>query len=539
MPPMKMARFALPEPGPLGLAGLSKQPARESSWSDVPALAGALGGTPAAPSTAEPAWPDKAAQVRLGGEPGRFLAALWVYFHGRGRIDVEAAWTRRTGMVDITFNGVPAAYGTWKRGEIVDVAMVAPAQMMPVDLEGPLLEIGMALLAGERDPALVEAAAEVVPYAGNGTLDEALARGDANEERGLALVKAAVDGLGWIQRVRKARLDEDRRGIDVVVETKDAGELYVQIKSSERGARTWTEKYRTRPMFVRSLLVIFEPGHASTKLANVTAGLVRLHGKFVVRPMSARATDPARTPLASAALPHVPLLPPREPGGVEPLRVLTFPSYPNAILVQLPEGSTATLPLPPLTAPFTRTGIITSFRAAGLPVAVSDSVPGRWSQALMQARSAEKAERTNRQKQREINEAMILRGASEPEQRERSRVMLAKHAVDEEIVQLKAKIREAKVTRFERGIYLAPGEFHRLENRLDQKQLESQSLLYELVRLRDAERQKDREVERGGFLARFFDAAKSSLPAEAMAKLTAMADEGDDELDDEDESTDD
>ena len=81
-----------------------------------------------------------------------------------------------------------------------------------------------------------------------------LRKGRLAEERVLAAVNAnAPTCLSWFRSARLATAAEDRRGIDIVIETKDIGLLYLQVKSSRAAAR----KYRhTHQHVVISTVVV-------------------------------------------------------------------------------------------------------------------------------------------------------------------------------------------------------------------------------------------------------------------------------------------
>ena len=75
--------------------------------------------------------------------------------------------------------------------------------------------------------------------------------GKVNFEKGLSREKKFLRALrppyrppSWIYEVRPATRKEDTRGIDVVVLT-DVGNIYIQVKSSERAKRKFLEKRRS------------------------------------------------------------------------------------------------------------------------------------------------------------------------------------------------------------------------------------------------------------------------------------------------------
>jgi len=67
------------------------------------------------------------------------------------------------------------------------------------------------------------------------------AHGNRSEEAVLTALRRSTRPR-WIVSARPGTTPEDRRGIDVVVETLDCGTLYLQVKSSEEEA----EKHRAK-----------------------------------------------------------------------------------------------------------------------------------------------------------------------------------------------------------------------------------------------------------------------------------------------------
>lgn len=62
------------------------------------------------------------------------------------------------------------------------------------------------------------------------------ARGYESERRALMATRRVLSRAGWVADARLATRDEDERGIDIVVED-DAGQRWLQVKSSKRGAK--------------------------------------------------------------------------------------------------------------------------------------------------------------------------------------------------------------------------------------------------------------------------------------------------------------
>lgn len=61
----------------------------------------------------------------------------------------------------------------------------------------------------------------------------------------------------WIRKVRRARRHEDRKGVDVVIETV-GGRMFLQVKSSRRGAEDWL---RAHALDRRPIAVIVVSSH--------------------------------------------------------------------------------------------------------------------------------------------------------------------------------------------------------------------------------------------------------------------------------------
>lgn len=92
------------------------------------------------------------------------------------------------------------------------------------------------------------------------------------------MLRQALDGVPWVARVRRGTLDEDRRGLDVVVETHDTEDLYVQVKSSHAGAVAYRRKYSAAATFSCTLLLVLVTGRAHDFLIpKARVELLRLH----------------------------------------------------------------------------------------------------------------------------------------------------------------------------------------------------------------------------------------------------------------------
>lgn len=78
------------------------------------------------------------------------------------------------------------------------------------------------------------------------------ALGRSENQKGFGAESKALDALfanskavAWIDSFRKATKEEDTlMGVDIVVETKDIGKLFIQIKSSQVQARRYCDRRR-------------------------------------------------------------------------------------------------------------------------------------------------------------------------------------------------------------------------------------------------------------------------------------------------------
>lgn len=80
-------------------------------------------------------------------------------------------------------------------------------------------------------------------------------RGEANEERVLCALNEVKEDSAWMIGARRATHEEDARGVDIVVETSDRGPLFVQVKSSKAGVRTFQRRKGRRADFIAVVLV--------------------------------------------------------------------------------------------------------------------------------------------------------------------------------------------------------------------------------------------------------------------------------------------
>lgn len=75
-------------------------------------------------------------------------------------------------------------------------------------------------------------------------------RGALSEDKVLEALR--TNPPDWLVSARKGDKEEDRKGRDLVVQTRDHGDLYVQVKSSRAGARSFeTQEGRLCVLVVR------------------------------------------------------------------------------------------------------------------------------------------------------------------------------------------------------------------------------------------------------------------------------------------------
>lgn len=192
--------------------------------------------------------------------------------------------------------------GTWAAGHI-DIVGMSPDTERSLGartLRAALSEFEVAFAAAESD-AEIQALAGATParLAELGCRgrdgDAARAVGDVHERQVLDIAKVALHGRPWIRSVRLSTLEEDRRGIDIVVET-DLGDIYVQVKSSEGGANKYRRQYAASPDLARTVVVVMGPGRGSevaSQIAGKVNGIWRKMGGAESRPCPPKPVSPA------------------------------------------------------------------------------------------------------------------------------------------------------------------------------------------------------------------------------------------------------
>lgn len=172
----------------------------------------------------------------------------------------------------------------------------------------------------------------------------------------------------------------------------------------------------------------------------------------------------------------------------EPIRIHVFPDRPEFLLLYVPHGD---FRLPRLLSPFVQGDVKAACSLGGVDVRVSETVPGRWTKAMLKARSDARIERRQQAKLREATEATILRGSSSETERDRAGLLLEKQQVDGDLARLKAELREAKNRVWSEGRYMPRKVYQRKEALCEQLKLKSQAIQVRLSELRTAEKARN------------------------------------------------
>jgi len=229
---------------------------------------------------------------------------------------VTARLTVSSGEVLLQRHGVEVATARWYNHRSFTSVVSSFASRFNPDTLLPrvtLDELALAIMRAERDPVIMARVgvhpAHLVllgarPEHGvdpqmRGQIAQEI--GDLHEHEGVALVRRALEGVPWLVRVRRGDADEDRRGLDLVVECRGGvEELYVQVKSSPRAMLEHRKKYEGAPEFPRTLILLVagstESREAATRKASAELRrLYREHGGTLV--------EAVKAPCAVAAAP--------------------------------------------------------------------------------------------------------------------------------------------------------------------------------------------------------------------------------------------
>lgn len=92
-------------------------------------------------------------------------------------------------------------------------------------------------------------------------------RGSKNESLVAEVLSGLKERWPWVKGWSKATAEQDRKGIDFVVNT-DVGDLYLQVKSSESGKRKFKDTPRKSSILC---VVVSNIAHAQGRVPNVLA----------------------------------------------------------------------------------------------------------------------------------------------------------------------------------------------------------------------------------------------------------------------------
>lgn len=202
------------------------------------------------------------------------------------------------------------------------------------------------------------------------------------------------------------------------------------------------------------------------------------------------------------------------------IKFCTFTGRPDALLIHAPAGHDGPLRLPALGVPFTRGAVADACRAAGIDATVIESVPGRWTRALLDARSA-----TGEQKRREqALQTQAMKGAVNPEERDRAKLVERLQAIPTEQRKTKAAIHDASRRVAGGGAYMPRAEWIALLDLEAALKEETIAIQAQLARIKERKKVAARD-ESSYFERRFFDAAKEFLDEETIDSLTEAASE--------------
>jgi hypothetical protein len=210
------------------------------------------------------------------------------------------------------------------------------------------------------------------------------------------------------------------------------------------------------------------------------------------------------------------------PTEENPIRIVLFENRPTAMLIHAHEGSK--FQLPQFQAPFEKNAVSQALGLAGFTVRVSVEIgTGRWTQSIGRKMREEKQERAQNQKLKEAQQATILKHANDPLERDRARLMLHKHEVDEALRAAKVKLGAAKANFVKFRTYMDPVAYWKLEAKVEELKQESQGIQVTLGQLRKQEGEKkgsNYEIHN----RRFRSFAQKVLSDDLFEELEALAD---------------
>lgn len=104
-------------------------------------------------------------------------------------------------------------------------------------------------------------------------------RGRTHEHRVEESFKSLVGTPNWFRSISKSTQEQDRRGIDFIVETADMGSLYVQVKSSKTGKNEFKKRQGARANKIAIVIIRDTDDHARIR-AKVISSLMELRKRL-------------------------------------------------------------------------------------------------------------------------------------------------------------------------------------------------------------------------------------------------------------------
>lgn len=167
------------------------------------------------------------------------------------------------------------------------------------------------------------------------------------------------------------------------------------------------------------------------------------------------------------------------------LRVTVFKHDDDFLLVYAPD--VAIVEIPDLEPPFTKESVQRAFTEEGLEVHVTEDVIGRELRELLRIRrSDQRAERSQKLRMEEAAHAAEARGSLDPTLQEKGAILLRKQEIDEELRQVKLKIRVAQDKVASNGRYMPRSEYQQLLHQEGTLKQDSQACQVRLSQLRKA-----------------------------------------------------
>jgi hypothetical protein len=167
-----------------------------------------------------------------------------------------------------------------------------------------------------------------------------------------------------------------------------------------------------------------------------------------------------------------------------PLRVMVFPDRSDVILIYVPEGQRFWVP--PMSTPFVREEVAAAFRDRDIEARVVESTLGRFRESIHAANEADRAERGQRERERQAQKIIQIRHSptATTVELKRADAIEKKNAIDAEIRKLKLEVATAKSRAHATGVYMSALEFRGKEAKIAALQTDSIALQTHLGTLR-------------------------------------------------------